>query len=105
MRPAGTAQQNLFNLVLTPTVAQTVLVDKDKPGIQRKRLRLSVAYQLIEISSGSAVNSGKTFSNISYDVVHEPIADLQAEANATDRAAQEAGDDIRTRLAAFMASR
>jgi hypothetical protein len=60
---------------------------------------------LTELSSGTQVNSGKTFSSVSYDIVHEPVADLQAEANALSRAAQEVGTDIHTRLAAFMASR
>jgi LPS-assembly lipoprotein len=105
MRPAGTARQDLFSLSLTPEVVQSTPVDQSRPGIERRRLRLTVSYQLTEIGSGTQVNSGKTFSSVSYDVVHEPVADLQAEANALNRAAQEVGTDIHTRLAAFMASR
>ena len=105
MRPAGTAQQDLFSLSLAPQVIKSTLVDQSRPGIQRLRLRLIVSYQLTEMSSGTQVNSGKTFSSVSYDAVHEPVADLQAEANALNRAAQEVGTDIHTRLAAFMASR
>jgi hypothetical protein len=51
------------------------------------------------------VNSGKTFSAVSYDIIREPVADLQAESNATSRAAKEVASDIHTRLAAYMASR
>lgn len=105
MRPAGTAQQNLYKLVLKPEVAQSTLVEQTLPGIKRMRLRLTVSYQLIEVSSASEVNSGKTFSAVSYDVIREPVADLQAESNATSRAAQEVAADIHTRLAAYMASR
>jgi LPS-assembly lipoprotein len=105
MRPAGTARQDLFTLSLAPQVVQSTLVDQSRPGIQRRRLRLLVSYQLTEIGSGKQVNSGKTFSSVSYDQVHEPVADLQAEANALSRAADEVGTDIHTRLAAFMASR
>lgn len=105
MRPAGTAQQDLFSLSLAPQVVQSTLVDQSRPGIQRRRLRLIVSYQLTEMSSGTQVNSGKTFSSNSYDIVHEPVADLQAEANALNRAADEVGTDIHTRLAAFMANR
>lgn len=105
LRPAGTASADAFNLGLAPSVALTSLVDQTRPGIQRVRLRLTVSYTLTELSSGTQVNSGKTFSSVSYDIVHEPVADLQAEANALSRAAQEVGTDIHTRLAAFMASR
>ena len=105
MRPAGTAQQNHFKLILKPELAQSTLVEQSLPGIKRIRLRLTVSYQLIEAGSGSEVNSGKTFSAVSYDVIREPVADLQAESNATSRAAQEVAADIHTRLAAYMASR
>ena len=105
MRPAGTAENDRFRLTINPSVSLTLLADDDARDVQRKRLRLSVAYRLIEISSGSEVNAGKTFSNVSYDIVNEPIADLEAESNATSKAAQEVGQDIRIRLAAFIANR
>jgi hypothetical protein len=50
------------------------------------------------------LHSGKTFSQVSYDVVREPFADMQAEANAMERAAHEVSMDIRSRLAAYFAS-
>ncbi len=81
------------------------MVDRSIPGVKRIRLRLAVTYQLIETASGSEVNSGKTFSAVSYDVIREPVADLQAESNAANRAAREVAADIHTRLAAYMASR
>ncbi len=59
---------------------------------------------MIETGSGAEVNSGKTFSAVSYDIIREPVADLQAESNATSRAAKEVASDIHTRLAAYMAS-
>ncbi len=105
IRPAGTAQENLYKLVLKPQLAQSALVEDSIPGIKRMRLRLTVSYQLLETGSGTEVNSGKTFSTVSYDIIREPIADLQAESNATSRAAREVAADIHTRLAAYMAGR
>jgi LPS-assembly lipoprotein len=89
MRPPGAKGQDLYRLVLTPDAASAVIADQGRPGIQRKRLRLNVSYQLFDISSGQPIHSGKTFSVVSYDTIHEPVADLQAEANATNRAVQE----------------
>ncbi len=105
IRPAGTSQENLYKLVLNPELTQSTLVEQTIPGIKRVRLRLTVSYQLIETGSDSEVNSGKTFSAVSYDIIREPVADLQAESNATSRAAREVAVDIHTRLAAYMASR
>ena len=105
IRPADTAQDNLYKLVLNPELTQSTLVEQTLPGIKRVRLRLTVSYQLIETGSDSEVNSGKTFSAVSYDIIREPVADLQAESNAMSRAAREVAADIHTRLAAFMASR
>ena len=105
IQPAGTAGDNLYKLILNPELSQSKLVDRSVPGADRIRLRLAVTYQLIETASGSEVNSGKTFSAVSYDVIREPVADLQAESNAANRAAREVAADIHTRLAAYMASR
>jgi LPS-assembly lipoprotein len=105
IQPAGTAGDNLYKLVLSPELSQSTLVDRSIPGVKRIRLRLAVTYQLIETASGSEVNSGKTSSAVSYDVIREPVADLQAESNAANRAAREVAADIHTRLAAYMASR
>ncbi len=104
MRPAGTAQKDRYSLVLKPLVADSNLVGRARPGILRQRLRLTVTYALTELSTGKEVNAGTSFSAVSYDVVHEPIADLQAQSNALTRAAQEVGGDIQIRLAAFLAS-
>ncbi len=104
IRPAGTAGDNRYKLILNPELSQSKVVDRSITEADRVRLRLAVSYQLIETTSGAEVNSGKTFSAVSYDVIREPVADLQAEANATSRAAKEVASDIHTRLAAYMAS-
>ena len=105
IRPAGTGQESLYKLVLKPELSQSTLVENEAPGIKRIRLRLAVSYQLSDSRSGSEVNSGKTFSTVSYDIIREPVADLQAESNATSRAAREVAADIHTRLAAYLAGR
>ena len=70
----------------------------------RQAINLSVSFDLVDKSSGKTVHSGKTFSHASYDVIRQPFADMQAEINATERAAHEVSSDIRTRLAAYFAT-
>jgi LPS-assembly lipoprotein len=119
MRPSGQEGEDAYRLVLSPNLTELAQGDQALKlgcptvrdpqrlcrGIKRVRLTLNVSYQLYEQKSGKIVNSGRSFSNIGYDTLYEPIADRQAKANATERAVLEVSNDIRTRLAAFMASR
>ena len=77
------------------------------PGtvVTRKRYDLSVHYELIELASGKSLTAGKSFANVSYDTVREPIADLQSAENARVRSTTEVGQDMRQRIAAYMATR
>jgi LPS-assembly lipoprotein len=70
---------------------------------ERVSYRMTAAYRLIDNASGKQVDQGKSFSMVSFDTVSEPLADLQAENNARQRAARELGQDIKTRLAARFA--
>lgn len=70
----------------------------------RRTVKLKVDFRLRDRASGKVVYSGKSYSQVSYDRVHAPFADVQARTNAEERAAREVGGDIRTRLAAYFAS-
>ena len=59
---------------------------------------------LMPSQTGKPVYSGKTFSQVSYDRIDAPVANLQAQVNAQERAAKETGQDIRTRLAAYLST-
>jgi LPS-assembly lipoprotein len=76
------------------------------PGtvVLRKRYYLSTHYELVETGKTNVINAGTSFANVSYDTVREPVADLQAAENARVRAATQVGQDIRQRLAAFLAT-
>jgi LPS-assembly lipoprotein len=72
-------------------------------NLRRKRFSLTVHYELVNNSSGVVASSGDSFSNVSFDTVRQPVADLQAASNAMERAAQEVGQDLRQRIAAYFA--
>ena len=102
MRPAGQAGDDRYVLTLKPVVKNSDIIETSQPLAGRQSLTVSVDFQLFE---GKTVRySGKTFSQVSYDVIREPFADAQALSNAQDRAAHELGADIRTRLASFFAT-
>jgi LPS-assembly lipoprotein len=72
--------------------------------VVRKRFNLSVQYDLVDMAKGASVASGKSFANVSFDTVREPIADLQAAETARSRAASQVGQDVKQRLAAYFAT-
>ncbi|WP_373505048.1 LPS assembly lipoprotein LptE [Aestuariivirga sp.] len=97
--------EDRYTLLLKPVVRNTGMIKKEQPNVTRQAINLSVSFELIERSTGKTLHQGKTFSQASFDVIRQPFADLQAETNATERAAHEVSGDIRTRLAAYFASR
>lgn len=102
MRPAGTAGEDRYVLVLRPEVKGASIIEKPLPNTTRRSVQVVVNFELT--GSDGVLLNGKSFSQVSYDVVREPFADMQAEANATERAAHEVSMDIRSRLAAYFAS-
>lgn len=97
----GTEDRYLLNL--TTTLADNGVIQKQQPAVTRQAILITTTYELVDKTSGTVVTKGTTFSRVAYDVIRQPFADLQAEKDATERAAREVGADIRTRLAAFFA--
>jgi LPS-assembly lipoprotein len=91
-----------YVLRLTPDEKSQELSSSQK--LKRVRYRLLMKYELADVKSSAVVASGSAFSNVSYDTVEQPIADLRAAENARERAAREVAEDIRLRLAAHFAS-
>lgn len=100
---SGTGEDR-YTLLLKPVVRNNNVIDKPQPNVTRQAINLSVSFDLVDRVSGTTVHSGKTFSQASYDVIRQPFADMQAETNATERAAHEVSADIRARLAAYFSS-
>ena len=93
-----------FILRLKPVEKSQLLSTSSGQKVDRHRYNLRVGYELADAKSGDAIISGSSFSNVSYDTVEQPIADLRAAENARERAAREVAEDIRLRLAAHFSS-
>ena len=92
-----------YLLNLTTTVNDNGVIQNKQPAVTRQAILITTSFELIDRSTGKVVNKGTSFARVPYDVIRQPFADLQAEKDATERAAQEVGADIRTRLAAYFA--
>jgi LPS-assembly lipoprotein len=95
----GTAR---YVLHMVPTETTIAVSSNSTSKLNRKRYKLTIKYELTDVKTGASATSGASFSNVSYDTVEQPLADLQAADNAQLRAAQEVSEDIRTRIAAFL---
>ena len=99
---AGKGEEK-YLLNLTTTVADNGVIQKKQPAVTREAILITTNYELIDRNTGKVVTKGTTFARVPYDVIRQPFADLQAQKDATERAAREVGNDIRTRLAAYFA--
>ena len=99
---AGTGGEK-YSLSLKIEEKNSGIIKKTLPAVTRQAVNLKVEYELMERATGNIVTSGKTFANVSYDVIRQPFADMQAETDARERAALEVAGDVRTRLAAYFA--
>ncbi|MEI7600460.1 MAG: LPS assembly lipoprotein LptE [Aestuariivirga sp.] len=100
---AGKGTEPKYLLNLTTTVADNGVIQNKQPAVTRQAILITTNFELIDRSTGKVVTKGTTFARVPYDVVRQPFADLQAQKDATERAAREIGADIRTRLAAYFA--
>jgi LPS-assembly lipoprotein len=99
----GTGGAN-FQLDMRPEEKTRKISDISGQKLERFRYHLKVDYVLLDASGNKVVTEGKAFSTVSYDTVEQPVSDLQAAENARMRATREVAEDIRLRLAAFLAS-
>lgn len=100
----GNTGSSRYILRLMPVEKSPQISSQSAQKLDRYRYTLKVGYELADATSGARVASGSSFSNVSYDTVEQPIADLRAAENARERAAREVADDIRLRLAAYFSS-
>ncbi len=82
---------------------QTSILSFDRKTPQSRYI-LNVTYTLSDRETGKPLTSGRTFAEVSYTKTRQPVADIQALNKAKETAARVVAQDIRTRLAAWMAS-
>jgi len=97
----GAARYNL-KLVVTEKLIDVATLSSRLGS--RRRVALSVHYDLIDTNGVKSLTSGDSFSNVEFDTINQPVADLQAAEDAKRRAGKELGQDIRLRIAAFLST-
>lgn len=105
MASPGTDGDGVYRLELKQRTATSAVVAAKTGLNQRESLEVSLTYRLTETSTGKLLQEGRSFVIIPYDRVSSEFSNLQAVENAERRASVQLADDIRTRLAAYFATR
>ncbi|QPC43343.1 hypothetical protein HW532_11945 [Kaustia mangrovi] len=105
MAPVGQEAAPAYQLDFATREQRDTLILKEDTDVTRRSYRLTATFDLVELGTGKTVYAGKTFSEVSYDRVEAEFSNIQARINASERAAREVSDNIRTRLAAYFASK
>ena len=67
--------------------------------------QLNATFTLVETGTQKTLLSGTSFANAAYDFSNQRFANVRAARNAEDRAATVMAADIRTKIAAYFATR
>lgn len=67
-------------------------------------VQLNCAFTLVEVTTGRTLMTGTSFANASYDFSQQRFANVRAQRDAENRAATQIANDVRTKVAAFLAT-
>ncbi|MEJ1159774.1 LPS assembly lipoprotein LptE [Prosthecomicrobium sp. N25] len=67
-------------------------------------VQLNASFTLVDLASGTTILTGNSFANASYDFSQQRFANVRAQRDAENRAATQIAADIRTKIAAWLAT-
>lgn len=102
-RPAGTSAPDRYVLKFVAESDAQALVDTSDTVHRRLAYNLTANFQLVDAASQETVFTGRAFSRVPYDRLNASFSNVQARVNAEEQAAQQVGQEMKTRLAAFLA--
>ncbi len=103
-RPVGTQAQDRYYLNFDAKGSAETLIDTEDTVRRRLAYNLTSKFQLVDAATRNVVFSGRAFSRVPYDRLDASFANVQARVNAEEQAAKQVGQEMRTRLAAFLAT-
>lgn len=91
-----------LEIAIRETVSSTIV---DRTGESEGRVyNLDASFQLLDSKSGAILLTGESYARAPYERFTSIFANVRARKDAEDRAARVISTDLRTRLAAFLAT-
>ncbi len=103
LTPRGPSAAPAYKLTVSLHVSREALAITREVAATRFNVSLEADYVLSSTATGEAVSRGRARSVTAYNVVASDYANVVAERDAERRAAGEIADELKTRVAAFLA--
>lgn len=103
--PQGTPTNAAYRLGIKLDAVKEGLAIQANTQITRYNYSLTAKYELRDAVSGEVLDKGTTRAIAAYNVVDSQFGTQSAERDAQERAAREAGEDIRLRLGLYFQNR
>jgi len=103
LTPRGSPIAAKYRVVVSLRLSKEALAIGRDDSATRYNVSLEATYNLLLVSSGDTVLQGTVRSVAAYNVVSSDYANVVAERDAELRAAREVGDEIKLRLAVYLA--
>ena len=105
LTPEGTPSSAAYRLSIKLVDVKEGLAIQENTQITRYNYSLSAKYELRDAVSGEVLDHGTARAIAAYNVADSQFATQSAERDAQERAAREAGEDIRLRLGLYFENR
>ena len=103
LTPRGSPNAAKYRIVVSLRLTKEALAIARDDSATRFNVSLEAAYDLLLISTGDSILRGEVRSVAAYNVVSSDYANVVAERDAELRAAREISEEVKTRLAVFLA--
>ena len=103
LTPRGSPVAAEYRVVVSLRLSKEALAIARDDSATRFNVSLEATYDLLLVSSGDIVLHGTVRSISAYNVVSSDFANVVAERDAISRAAREVSDEMKTRLAVYLA--
>jgi LPS-assembly lipoprotein len=103
--PSGTPSNAAYRLGIKLTDVKEGLAIQENTQITRYNYTLTANYELRDAVSGEVLDRGTTRAIAAYNVVDSQFGTQSAERDAQERAAREAGEEIRLQLGLYFENR
>jgi LPS-assembly lipoprotein len=100
----GNAPQPAYRLEVAISEGKTSTLIRSDGDAQSQVYSIDASFQLIRITDKAVVLKGKSFGQASYERFTSIYSNVRAEKDAEDRAAKVVGEELKSRLAAYLAT-
>jgi len=102
--PSGEVVAPDYRMTLQMKLSESDVLTRTDSDVDRKSLSLSVSYKILDANTEEEVFAGHAFGDVSYNRVTSEYANIRARRDAENRAANIVAEQIRSTVAARLAS-